>query len=78
MEKTRQQFFLWCFPIAFLLILAVQNILFAPHPENLAYNDVVVAGYLLGTLGLYIAASLLMFPRAEKRRAAAPPHVPAP
>jgi cell division protease FtsH len=38
MEK-KEQFSVWYFLIAFLLILAMQNFLFAPHPENLAYNE---------------------------------------
>ena len=38
MEK-QQQFSLWYFLVAFLAIMAIQNFLFAPHPENLAYNE---------------------------------------
>jgi len=37
MEK--QQFSVWYFLIAFLLILVMQNFLFAPHAENLAYSE---------------------------------------
>jgi len=54
MEKS-QQFSLWYFLGAFLLILALQNFLFAPHAENLAYSDfktLLRAGKLEGvTLG---------------------------
>jgi cell division protease FtsH len=39
MEKTRQQFSLGYFLIVFLLILAMQNFLSAPHAANLAYNE---------------------------------------
>ncbi len=39
MEQKQQQFSLWYFLVAFMLILAMQNFLFAPHPENLAYNE---------------------------------------
>lgn len=39
MEKTQQQFSLWYFVIVFLLLLAMQSFLFAPHTENLAYNE---------------------------------------
>ncbi len=38
MEK-QQQFSLWYFLVAFLAIMAIQNFLFGPHPENLAYSD---------------------------------------
>ncbi len=38
MEK-HQQFSLWYFLIAFLAIMAMQNFLFAPHAENLAYSE---------------------------------------
>ena len=38
MEK-QQQFSAWYFLVAFLLILAMQNFLFAPHAENLAYSE---------------------------------------
>jgi cell division protease FtsH len=38
MEK-HQQFSLWYFLIAFLAIMAIQNFLFAPHAENLAYSE---------------------------------------
>jgi cell division protease FtsH len=38
MEK-QQQFSLWYFLIAFLAIMAIQNFLFPPHAENLAYNE---------------------------------------
>src|SRR3990172_1744706 len=37
MEKP--QFSLWYFLIAFLAILAMQNFLFPPHAENLAYKE---------------------------------------
>ena len=39
MEKQQRQFSLWYFLIAFLVILAVQSFLFAPHTENLAYSE---------------------------------------
>jgi cell division protease FtsH len=39
MEKKQQQFSLWYFLAVFLAILAIQNFLFAPHTENLAYSD---------------------------------------
>lgn len=39
MEKQQQQFSLWYFLIAFLAILVLQSILFAPHAENLAYSE---------------------------------------
>ncbi|MDP1645393.1 MAG: ATP-dependent zinc metalloprotease FtsH [Thiobacillus sp.] len=39
MEKQQHQFSLWYFLIAFLLILAMQSFLFAPHAENLAYSE---------------------------------------
>jgi cell division protease FtsH len=38
MEK-KEQFSVWYFLIAFLAILAMQNFLFGPHAENLAYNE---------------------------------------
>ncbi len=38
MEK-QQQFSVWYFLIAFLAIMAIQNFLFPPHAENLAYNE---------------------------------------
>ncbi|MEW6331223.1 MAG: ATP-dependent zinc metalloprotease FtsH [Pseudomonadota bacterium] len=38
MEK-KEQFSLWYFLIAFLAIMAIQNFLFPPHAENLAYNE---------------------------------------
>ncbi len=38
MEK-QQQFSIWYFLIAFLAVLAMQNFLFAPHAENLAYSE---------------------------------------
>src|SRR3990167_3138129 len=38
MEK-KQQFSIWYFLIAFVLILAIQNYVTAPHAENLAYNE---------------------------------------
>ena len=38
MEK-KEQFSLWYFLIVFLAILAMQNFLFGPHAENLAYNE---------------------------------------
>ncbi len=38
MEK-KEQFSLWYFLIAFLAIMAIQNFLFGPHAENLAYNE---------------------------------------
>ncbi|MEW5756307.1 MAG: ATP-dependent zinc metalloprotease FtsH [Pseudomonadota bacterium] len=39
MEKKQQQFSLWYFLIAFLVMLAIQNFLFGKHVENLAYSD---------------------------------------
>ncbi len=39
MEKKEQQFSIWYFLIAFLLILAMQNFLFGPHAENLTYDE---------------------------------------
>lgn len=39
MEKQQQQFSLWYFLVVFLLILAMQSFLFAPHAENLAYSE---------------------------------------
>lgn len=38
MEKKQQQFSLWCFLTAFLLIQAIQNHLVAPHAETLVYS----------------------------------------
>jgi cell division protease FtsH len=38
MEK-KEQFSIWYFLIAFLAIMAIQNFLFGPHAENLAYNE---------------------------------------
>jgi len=39
MEKQQQQFSLWYFLIVFLLILAMQSFLFAPHAENIDYSE---------------------------------------
>lgn len=39
MEKKQQQFSLWYFLIAFLLVMALQSFLFRPHAESLAYNE---------------------------------------
>jgi cell division protease FtsH len=38
MEK-KQQVSIWYFLIAFMLMLAIQNYVFGPHAENLAYNE---------------------------------------
>ncbi len=38
MEK-QQQFSLWYFVITFLILLALQSFLFAPHTENISYSD---------------------------------------
>ncbi len=37
--ENKEQFSIWYFLIAFLAILAMQNFLFPPHAENLAYNE---------------------------------------
>lgn len=39
MEKQQQQFSLWYFLAAILLVIAMQDFLFGPHTENLAYNE---------------------------------------
>ena len=39
MEKKQQRFSIGYFLIVFVVILAMQSFLFAPHPENLAYNE---------------------------------------
>jgi cell division protease FtsH len=39
MEKKQQQFSIWYFVAALLVMLAIQNFLFAPHAENLSYSD---------------------------------------
>jgi cell division protease FtsH len=39
MERKQQQFSLWYFLVALLVMLAIQNFLFAPHAENLSYSD---------------------------------------
>lgn len=39
MEKKQQQFSLWYFLVAFLLVMALQSFLSRPHAESLAYNE---------------------------------------
>ena len=39
MEKKQQQFSLWYFLATILLVMAMQDFLFGPHAENLAYNE---------------------------------------
>lgn len=39
MEKKKQQFSLWYFVIAFLVLMAIESFLFSPHVENLSYSD---------------------------------------
>lgn len=39
MEKKQQQFSLWYFLAALLVLMAIQTFLFAPHAENLSYSD---------------------------------------
>jgi cell division protease FtsH len=39
MEPKQQRFSLWYFLAALMIMLAIQNFLFAPHTENLAYSD---------------------------------------
>ncbi len=39
MEKKQQQFSIWYFLAAFLLIVAIQNYVVAPHVENLSYSS---------------------------------------
>jgi cell division protease FtsH len=38
-DKQRQQFSLWYFLIAFLILIALQNFLFTPHAETLSYSE---------------------------------------
>ncbi len=45
MEK-KQQFSLWYFLAVLAAILAMQNFLFGPHAENLAYSDGAAGGFL--------------------------------
>jgi len=39
MERKQQQFSIWYFLIAVVVLLAMQNYLFSPHVENLSYSD---------------------------------------
>jgi cell division protease FtsH len=39
MEPQQQKFSLWYFVLAFVALLLIQSVLFAPHPENLSYNE---------------------------------------
>jgi cell division protease FtsH len=39
MEPRQKQFSLWYFLASILMLLAIQNLLFAPHTENLSYSD---------------------------------------
>jgi len=39
MEPKQQHFSIWYFVIAFLGLLVLQSVLFAPHTENLSYNE---------------------------------------
>jgi len=39
MEKNQQQFSIMYFIAALLIMLAIQNFLFAPHTESLSYSD---------------------------------------
>ncbi|MFZ5862339.1 MAG: ATP-dependent zinc metalloprotease FtsH [Nitrospirota bacterium] len=39
MQPKQQQFSIWYFVVASLVIVAIQFVLFAPHIENLAYSD---------------------------------------
>jgi cell division protease FtsH len=39
MEKKKQQFSLWYFVVAFLVLMAIESFLFSPHVENLSYSD---------------------------------------
>lgn len=39
MEKQQWHFSLWYFLVAFLMIVAIQNFLFAPHTQNISYSD---------------------------------------
>jgi len=39
MEKKQQQFSVWYFAIALLLIIVLQNVFFAPSAENLLYSE---------------------------------------
>ena len=39
MEPKQQHFSIWYFVLAFVILLALQSVLFAPHTENLSYNE---------------------------------------
>ena len=39
MEKKQQQFSLWYFLAALLVMVVLQTFLFAPHAETLSYSD---------------------------------------
>ncbi len=39
MEPKQKRFSLWYFLAMFVVLLAIQQVLFAPHAENLAYSD---------------------------------------
>lgn len=39
MENKQQQFSLWYFVIAFLILIAIENFLLSSHVENLSYSD---------------------------------------
>ncbi|MEK7879812.1 MAG: ATP-dependent metallopeptidase FtsH/Yme1/Tma family protein, partial [candidate division NC10 bacterium] len=39
MEQNQKRFSLWYFLAAFMIMMVIQNFLFAPHTENLSYSD---------------------------------------